>query len=46
MYIILGVIVLVVVFIFVKYGSMNYFKKNRDQWGYQNEDIREAEQKK
>ena len=45
MYIIFGIIVLAVVAIFVKYGSMDYFQKNNKEWG-RNEDIREAERKK
>ncbi len=44
MYIILGVIVFVVVGIFVRYGTMDYFSKNNKEWG-RNEDIREAERK-
>ena len=46
MYILIGVIVLAVVVVFVKYGSMDYCQKNRNAWGYRNEDIKEAENRK
>lgn len=46
MYILIGAIVFVGVFIFVRYGTMNYIQKNRNEWGYPNKDIKEAEQKR
>lgn len=45
MYILLGVIVFVVVFIFVKYWTMEYMNKKHKEYG-RNIDIKKAEKKK
>lgn len=46
MYILLGAIVLVVVFIFTKYSSWDFIRNNYSEWGYRNKDIQEAQRKK